>query len=507
MKKLIMLCLLSFFFLHGSAFGAFNFIDNGDGTVTDARTGLVWLKNCSGSSNDWGSAMSYCAQLASGMAGLTDGSIAGQWRLPNREEIEGIGTDPPATWFQGFPSVNWTMPDEPFLGVNTIHRYWTSESADSVDCSCAYFIFILNGNVEIADKSNYDGFFAWPVRDVGSSGTTTILLTSTTIQPNISTTSSTTTVTTTSTTVLATTTTTAQGCVGISDPWPADGSGSELNLYQIFNQTFNQNLTSSNQLATLYGLPDNLDEWWESINQGGSVQFTVRYASFGQELGIQPLNGTYQALVTNIPEGQQNTSVVINTPAKFAFVEQANGGSGNGGYTWYSVVSMNPIQDGDHFKAFKVTDLYNSTFFANVSQAWLIAFEDNPTTNGSDCDYNDLVALVIEVEPTLITLSSFTAKASNGRVSLEWLTEAEINNVGFNLYRADAKNGQYTKINASLIPAQGSSTEGASYEYIDNGLQNRKTYYYKLEDIDLSGKSTLHGPVNATPRLIYGIGK
>jgi len=45
MKKLIMLCLLSFFFLYGSAFGAFNFIDNGNGTVTDARTGLVWLKN------------------------------------------------------------------------------------------------------------------------------------------------------------------------------------------------------------------------------------------------------------------------------------------------------------------------------------------------------------------------------------------------------------------------------------------------------------------------------
>jgi len=38
-------------------------------------------------------------------------------------------------------------------------------------------------------------------------------------------------------------------------------------------------------------------------------------------------------------------------------------------------------------------------------------------------------------------------------------------------------------------------------------VQNRKTYYYKLEDIDLNGTSTMHEPVSATPRLIYGVGK
>jgi hypothetical protein len=38
-------------------------------------------------------------------------------------------------------------------------------------------------------------------------------------------------------------------------------------------------------------------------------------------------------------------------------------------------------------------------------------------------------------------------------------------------------------------------------------VQNRKTYYYKLEDIDLNGKSTMHRPVSAMPKLIYGAGK
>jgi hypothetical protein len=110
-------------------------------------------------------------------------------------------------------------------------------------------------------------------------------------------------------------------------------------------------------------------------------------------------------------------------------------------------------------------------------------------------------------EITVIKLSSFTASATYRKIILSWTTESEIDNAGFNIYRSESKDGEYIKINASLIPAKGSSTQGASYEFIDTNVQNRKTYYYKLEDIDLSGTSTMHGPVSATPRLIYGIGK
>ena len=111
------------------------------------------------------------------------------------------------------------------------------------------------------------------------------------------------------------------------------------------------------------------------------------------------------------------------------------------------------------------------------------------------------------VPPTVINLSFFTATPKSGKVILQWTTESETDNAGFNLYRSESENGEYTKINESLIPAQGSSTQGASYEFIDNDVQNRKTYYYKLEDIDLNGTSTMHGPVSATPRWIFGFGK
>ncbi len=61
----------------------------------------------------------------------------------------------------------------------------------------------------------------------------------------------------------------------------------------------------------------------------------------------------------------------------------------------------------------------------------------------------------------------------------------------------NAEDGEYVKINASLIPAKGSTTEGASYRYIDQTAKRGTTYYYKLEDVDMSGSATMHGPVSA----------
>ncbi len=107
--------------------------------------------------------------------------------------------------------------------------------------------------------------------------------------------------------------------------------------------------------------------------------------------------------------------------------------------------------------------------------------------------------------PTVVELASFTATPSNRAVILEWQTASEIDNFGFNLYRAVSEDGDYVKINAALIPSKGTSTQGAAYEFVDRDVKNRKTYWYKIEDIDVNGTSTFHGPVSATPRVLLGI--
>ena len=70
-----------------SSHSSYRYTDNGDGTVTDNRSGLIWLKNanCFGEQN-WKTAKQSAANLAHGQCGLRDGSRAGMWRLPTIEE-------------------------------------------------------------------------------------------------------------------------------------------------------------------------------------------------------------------------------------------------------------------------------------------------------------------------------------------------------------------------------------------------------------------------------------
>lgn len=69
-------------YVRGNSYGENDFIDNGNKTVTDKSTGLVWQKNDSGEGVDWSEALKYCEDLNS--AGYTD------WRLPNAKELQYI---------------------------------------------------------------------------------------------------------------------------------------------------------------------------------------------------------------------------------------------------------------------------------------------------------------------------------------------------------------------------------------------------------------------------------
>ena len=67
------------------------FTDNGNGTVTDNLTGLVWLRdaNCF-KGLVWSAALVAANSLSSGSCALTDGSQAGDWRMPNRKELKSL---------------------------------------------------------------------------------------------------------------------------------------------------------------------------------------------------------------------------------------------------------------------------------------------------------------------------------------------------------------------------------------------------------------------------------
>ncbi|HOT96813.1 MAG TPA: Ig-like domain-containing protein [bacterium] len=90
-----------------------------------------------------------------------------------------------------------------------------------------------------------------------------------------------------------------------------------------------------------------------------------------------------------------------------------------------------------------------------------------------------------------VELSAFTAAVQQSMVLLSWQTSAENSNLGFNVLRSERSDGEYATLNTTLIPA----VENGRYSYTDATAVAGKKYWYKLQDVERSGRITLHGPV------------
>ncbi len=97
-----------------------------------------------------------------------------------------------------------------------------------------------------------------------------------------------------------------------------------------------------------------------------------------------------------------------------------------------------------------------------------------------------------------VELSLFKGENINGKIRLQWITQSEKNNIGFNIYRSTTINGKYQKINGKPIEGAGNSTTTREYSYIDDRIEKNQTYYYKLEDFDIEGRRGFHGPIEVT---------
>ncbi|HXI93985.1 MAG TPA: hypothetical protein VNO24_28695, partial [Blastocatellia bacterium] len=102
--------------------------------------------------------------------------------------------------------------------------------------------------------------------------------------------------------------------------------------------------------------------------------------------------------------------------------------------------------------------------------------------------------------PTLIELVDFKATASDRGVLVEWRTGFEADNLGFNIYREEG--GRRIRINPSMLAGSAlvtglntRLTAGWSYSWIDKSPGDKQSAQYWLEDVDLKGQSTWHGPV------------
>jgi hypothetical protein len=138
---------------YGFTPGAFTrFIDHFDGTVTDNLTGLIWLQDalCFGGLN-WQATLDAANGLDDGQCGLTDGSVAGDWRLPNIRELHSL-----IDFGQSGPAL---PPGHPFPEFNGI--YWSSTSKDIAPHRAWIFI---SASGDCSTPNKISSFRAWPVR-------------------------------------------------------------------------------------------------------------------------------------------------------------------------------------------------------------------------------------------------------------------------------------------------------------------------------------------------------
>ncbi|MCG6552864.1 MAG: DUF1566 domain-containing protein [Candidatus Magnetominusculus sp. LBB02] len=141
----------------GAAWSSQRFTDNGDKTMTDTLTGLMWTKDagtstigsCSGGTMSWQNALNYVACLDnSTYHGYSD------WRMPNVVELKSLinyNAASVAAWLQtqGFTNVHSDL-------------YWLS-TTNAYDNNYTWIISLDTGNMDDGNKSSHR-FYVWPVR-------------------------------------------------------------------------------------------------------------------------------------------------------------------------------------------------------------------------------------------------------------------------------------------------------------------------------------------------------
>ena len=229
-------------------------------------------------------------------------------------------------------------------------------------------------------------------------------------------------------------------------------------------------------------------------------------------LGVDGLNIGGTTTLANLRGGQFTN--LSTTYASVKGIQLNNSGgvpsvASNIAWVWGNWNSFNPANAGtptaaDSYKLVTSTGCNNGTIdFTGWSGDW---FEARPTFNAttkisttSGCTIN------MGASASAVGLMYFMAVPFDRAIDVRWRTNAERNHLGFNVYRADLFSPQYQQINKQLIRNLKSAGQNqASYRFVDRDVENGKRYYYYIEDVEVGGKKTFHGPIFATAESTLG---
>ncbi len=86
--------------------------------------------------------------------------------------------------------------------------------------------------------------------------------------------------------------------------------------------------------------------------------------------------------------------------------------------------------------------------------------------------------------------------------TVRWTTASEVDNFGYDVYRGDSPDGPFERLNPEVIEGAGTTDEPTRYRYVDDRIDPRRTYYYYVESISMSGIRERFTPVGKAPPKI-----
>jgi hypothetical protein len=133
------------------------FVDNNNGTVTDTETGLIWLKQANCIDQPWSVAIATVNSLANGQCGLADGSSAGQWRMPNRNEMQSLAdrmqTNESDFFNHTFLNLDSTVYQSPIFTNFVVSQYYWTSTTDAAVPTSAWTVFSCDFGVYDTPKA------------------------------------------------------------------------------------------------------------------------------------------------------------------------------------------------------------------------------------------------------------------------------------------------------------------------------------------------------------------
>jgi uncharacterized repeat protein (TIGR01451 family) len=211
-------------------------------------------------------------------------------------------------------------------------------------------------------------------------------------------------------------------------------------------------------------------------------------------IGTGQITNYTLAVTNNGPLTATNVTISDTLPASLTFISSSissSVGACAGTTTVTCTINTLPVNNTATItlvlQATSTGTIPNTASITGATQTDPVAANNSSTAN--------LTVLAV----TLVRLRTFTATQSGNDVQIAWATSFESDNLGFNVYRDT--NGLRAKVNKNLIAGTGLISKKKdlvsdhTYRLNDKLDSTSASVQYWLEDVDIRGVHTLHGPV------------